>query len=1289
MLTEENFTEDIEVENKLVDSSTTNSIFFDGYYQSLQAMESGNHQLLDAQAQLQWYTSKLHEVDKLANEVGIPNSFTLSAADLRQVSRLDCDNYEQYFKSFHKSIAELKNARSQGIDKIKYAKFQQTERMNEFQVSSQKYIDELEAQLFNISKSIKALNEKTTREKYELKMEIASSKDMLIKVSIAITALILTFLILHSSTLLMAVALILILVFLAFTMSERISNSENIDMYHVKIRGLNDELSKLNSKKEELSCFIPAEKERIEKQTQSFKKENLNKIKNIEQENLNKTSSIRDNLNSSISMITAYQRLAHHLATIEAPRELNEVVDEKYHTLATIFNKTDDLDRTPPRLVTLPWHDRMWTPVETDGNSYAPQTDGLAPEMLRIGNLLRTGTLSLDRLDRKAEIPAFVPIRCLSPQMSAKMPGHIVIFSNDANSRQAAISVIESIALRLISTFPIRKLQGIFIDPVSMGNSFPFKSLPKQIVGQQTYTRTDDIREQLCKLTVHTEQIIQNYLSRYYQSIEEYNAVKSAVEEAYRYLFVADFPTNFDSTSWEDLKSLLINGSKAGVYGIIHIDETLERPRNFNYDIFTDSCTVIRPLRKYDRGRTLFSMTMPNGLECEISLDAPPPNEQFNQITAAITAAAKTIKTDTVPFSDMYPSEFWAGDSRREIRAPIGVTGARDKIEFWMGNNEDGLVVSSGLLAGKPGAGKSFTLHATISSLAMKYSPDELELYLLDFKEGVEFQLYIDPEQSERSSQEPNEHRSLPHAKVISIESDREFGLSVLQQVQKQIEERAHKFKTPGINVENLNQYRDKTGEKMPRILVVIDEFQYMFQERGSITDKLNLIFEDIMRRGRAFGIHLLLASQSPNVPNMSNTLYSYIDLRMAMQMDRNTAASVLAEGNTDAVDLLDRPGKLIYNSDLGRKGSNNVGQVADISQKERIKAVLQTLVIAGEKNFERSTPLIMFNGTRPSKLAYNGQLAKLSLMDDWLSSVALNKQIIQNEDWFPQEFPGVVWLGESMKIGNHTQAIFRRRQRSNLLIVGGAEESVFGTIGGILLSLVHCYQPDHAHFQIVDLSQSLDEENEGWTTMSLSFRDCFSKYFPIEVGKRFPDPDRQVPKAEYTLRKAFDELELRLAKQKENPDELNLGNPYFLVCAIGSLNRAQYLRPVAGKRGEEMSEDAQKLMNLITQGPELGIHTILWADNMATFRQLSGDSRSALSPFDLRVGLAMPENDSRDLLGEGYAKNLPRLRAYYRDMSVADGLEKFKPYAVPSIDDIQKYNQRFEQRLLGRNNRG
>jgi DNA segregation ATPase FtsK/SpoIIIE, S-DNA-T family len=836
---------------------------------------------------------------------------------------------------------------------------------------------------------------------------------------------------------------------------------------------------------------------------------------------------------SELATFAAYTKLASQKANDEAPRKLEEEWTLQHQVLADLMSRLDGSisKDTPPRLISLPWEDSCWTPSQENENSYRPQTNGLPPSVLRVGELQQIGTLTPSQLQPQTNIsiPAFVPIRAISTNSSIRMPGHIAIFSNDAQSRQAAVKAIESMALRLVSTFPVRKLQGVFIDPVGMGNSFPFKSLPKYIVGQQTYTRSDDVREQLHKLTVHIEQIIQNYLSRNFQTIEEYNAVKSSVEEAYRYLFVADFPTNFDNTSWEDLKSLLINGAKAGVYVLLHIDETLEKPRNFDYKIFEDNCTILRPSKCSDRNSPLFTTNFPNGLVANLILDQPPPNEQFNLLTAAISEAAKNIKTETVPFTDLYPPNLWSDDSRKEIRAPIGVTGARDKVEFWMGNNEDDLVVSSGLLAGKPGAGKSYTLHAIIISLAMKYAPDELEMYLLDFKEGVEFQIYVDPEQSENSDacrEELDEDKALPHAKVISIESDREFGLSVLQKVQKEIEERANKFKLPGVNVSNLNDYRQKTGEKMPRLLVVIDEFQYMFQESDSITKQLNLIFEDITRRGRAFGVHLLIASQSPNVPNMSRGIYSYIDLRMAMQMDQNTASSVLAEGNTDAVDLLDKPGKIIYNSDLGKKGHNNMGQIADVSLEQRKEALKSIQSVSGEKHYKRLNPLVLFNGTRPTKLKHNGQLVRLAEMDSWLSLSDLNKQVIQEQDWLLQEFPGVAWLGEAMRIGNHTQAIFRRRPRSNILLVGTSEETVFGILGGILLSLVHCYEKAKAEFQILDLSQPTDDDENYWAEMSTNFRDNFSPYFPTTVGKRFPDKNKEVIKAENILQNAYAEFE-------------------------------------------------------------------------------------------------------------------------------------------------------------------
>lgn len=100
------------------------------------------------------------------------------------------------------------------------------------------------------------------------------------------------------------------------------------------------------------------------------------------------------------------------------------------------------------------------------------------------------------------------------------------------------------------------------------------------------------------------------------------------------------------------------------------------------------------------------------------------------------------------------------------------------------------------LVAGKTGSGKSTLLHVLITTLALNYSPDEIELYLIDFKKGVEFKRYAT-------------HR-LPHARVIAIESEREFGLSVLEGIDAELKLRGDLFRQGG--ADNLKNYRQKNA---------------------------------------------------------------------------------------------------------------------------------------------------------------------------------------------------------------------------------------------------------------------------------------------------------------------------------------------------------------------------------------------------------------------------------------------------------------------------------------------
>ncbi|MEZ4608021.1 MAG: FtsK/SpoIIIE domain-containing protein [Deinococcales bacterium] len=74
----------------------------------------------------------------------------------------------------------------------------------------------------------------------------------------------------------------------------------------------------------------------------------------------------------------------------------------------------------------------------------------------------------------------------------------------------------------------------------------------------------------------------------------------------------------------------------------------------------------------------------------------------------------------------------WSRSNTDELLIPIGITGAQkvQYLAFGQGTTHHALI------AGTTGSGKSNLLHVMINSAAYCYSPEELEMYLLDFKEG-------------------------------------------------------------------------------------------------------------------------------------------------------------------------------------------------------------------------------------------------------------------------------------------------------------------------------------------------------------------------------------------------------------------------------------------------------------------------------------------------------------------------------------------------------------------------
>lgn len=176
-------------------------------------------------------------------------------------------------------------------------------------------------------------------------------------------------------------------------------------------------------------------------------------------------------------------------------------------------------------------------------------------------------------------------------------------------------------------------------------------------------------------------------------------------------------------------------------------------------------------------------------------------------------------------------------------------------------------------------------LHTIILGALKQYMPDELRIYLVDFKRGVEFKIYADYE--------------LPAFKVIAIESEREFGYNILLALEREQKIRANLFKKN--HVDRIEEYRD--GEKkLPRILVIMDEFHELFSNANDeFAKKSAMLMERIVRQGRAFGIHLILASQSySNITGVDKAVFDQMAVRIVLKCSKSDANLLLDNGSAE-----------------------------------------------------------------------------------------------------------------------------------------------------------------------------------------------------------------------------------------------------------------------------------------------------------------------------------------------------------------------------------------------------
>jgi hypothetical protein len=858
---------------------------------------------------------------------------------------------------------------------------------------------------------------------------------------------------------------------------------------------------------------------------------------------------------------------------------------------------------------------------------------GQVPPVIRFGNTaldvssLPQGTPSdarlLDGIARRFELPALRPFPA----------GANLLIETPPEGRAAALSVLQASMFRILTSLPPGMVRFTIVDPIGIGRNFGafmhLADFDPALVTNQVWTDPRQIEERLADLELHMETVTQKYLRNEYATIEAYNVVAGEVAEPYRVLVVADFPTKLDEKAAGRLAAIAAGGVPCGVLVLVAVDTSKALPTGFGLADLRPYCAHLT----WSDGRLAWDDS--DFAALPLTLDPPPPAEFATREIQKVGAAARDAKRVEVPFEFIAPTpeSWWTKDSRAGIDVALGKAGATKRQILALGQGTSQHV----LIAGRTGSGKSTLMHALITNLALHYSPDEIDLYLIDFKKGVEFKVYAAFE--------------LPHASVVAIESEREFGISVLQRLDVEMRLRADRFRDAG--VQDLTGYRNTPGTPpLPRILLLVDEFQEFFVEEDKIAQEAALLLDRLVRQGRAFGVHVHLGSQSlGGAFTLARSTLGQMAVRIALQCSEVDSLLILAENNL-AAKWLSRPGEAIYNDANGAPEGNHFFQVVWLSEEKRESYLTQIRALGQSKRPLLARTPIVFEGDAPAELPRNAQLHQFLEQAAWPESPRLAQ----------------AWLGDAVAIKDPTSALFRRQGGNNLLIVGQNDEAALGVTSAALISLAAQFAPAAsdtiragARFFI------LDGTPEDHPQSGLLAKLAASLPHAIRVGG-WRDA------AEF-LAAVAGELALR-----QRPDG-GEGPEHFLF--IHDIARFRDLRRREDDFGFGRKEDeatpTDHIDMILRDGPGLGIHLVVWCDTANNLNRYF--THQHLREFEMRALFQMSATDSGGLLDSPAASKLGHNRALFASEE-QNRLEKFRPYGVPPKEWVGQVSGKLRQRL-------
>jgi S-DNA-T family DNA segregation ATPase FtsK/SpoIIIE len=508
-----------------------------------------------------------------------------------------------------------------------------------------------------------------------------------------------------------------------------------------------------------------------------------------------------------------------------------------------------------------------------------------------------------------------------------------------------------------------------------------------------------------------------------------------------------------------DVAALLRLGPPLGVY-FVCIDEGLE--------LLPEECKAVVDLMAGVGRVTIREIGQPQQTnvvadsprleEAELSARSMAPIRRVDA-AAAVGSIPKSVRLlDELGLSELTPEAIVAGWEKQTNSMNVSI-GVGENGQQYLDFVKDG---PHGLVAGMTGAGKSEFLQTFVAALAIANRPEKLQFIFIDYKGGATFRPLI----------------NLPHTAGVVTNLNALLTRRALASLNAEMKRRQTTLEKSGVadfnKYESLSQ-KDSSLPKVPRLLIVIDEFKELKENLPDFIDGL----DGLVRLGRSLGMHLVLATQRTSGA-----------VTPEIRANSNWRVSLRVASDSESADLLDTPDAARLPNDLPGRGYIKIGA-------DRAPIQFQSGYVGGISsggNLDNNLDVNPYDWNNPktkkkrSVSESNSNLTDLQKISDVLiEATKLSRLEVLPKIWAPP-LPEIVKLDLDQKsddewsvdIGLHDEPVLQRVSNwpivldENYLILGSARSGRTTLLRTFAAAAATKFSADSVHLYVIDGGNSL-----------------------------------------------------------------------------------------------------------------------------------------------------------------------------------------------------------------------